>query len=359
MKRKPTKSILKKQASTIGKAPGKAGYVGLKDIKTTDIEIYEYSSEQFEVIQTRKVADAFKFKTTDDITWINVNGLNLTEEIGELAHYYGLHPLVLEDIQNTAHRPKIDVYPEYLFVVLKMLYINKAGVFTIEHISLVVGENYVLSFQESEEDLFDSIREQIASKTSRIRNSRSDFLAFALIDTIVDNYFAIVEDLVERIELQEELLFTENATEETPKDIQNLKKDVLRIRRTVFPVREVLIRLEKMEHPVVDPKNLKYFEDVSDHVIQICENIELYREMIWGLMDMYMTTMSNKMNNIMKVLTIIATIFIPLTFIAGIYGMNFEFMPELKFKYGYYILWGVMICIFLGLLFYFRKKKWL
>lgn len=359
MKRKPTKSNLKRQASTIGKAPGKAGYVGLKNIKSTDIEIYEYSSERFEVIQTQNVADTFRFKTTDEITWINVNGLNNAETISKLADYYELHSLVLEDIQNTAHRPKIDEYPDYLFIVLKMLYINKAGIFTIEHISLVVGANYVLSFQESEEDLFDFVRERIALKSSRIRNSKSDFLAFALMDTIVDNYFAIVEDLVDRIEYEEELLFTETATEETPKDIQNLKKEILRIRRAVYPAREVLIRLEKIEHPVIDPKNRNYFGDVSDHIVQICENIELYRDMIWGLMDMYMTTMSNKMNNIMKVLTIIATIFIPLTFIAGIYGMNFEFMPELKFKYGYYILWGVMISIFVGLVLFFRKKKWL
>ncbi|MEZ4858234.1 MAG: magnesium/cobalt transporter CorA [Flavobacteriaceae bacterium] len=357
--RKHQKSKKKRIAKTIGKAPGTDGYVGQKFRETTDIEIQDYSKHGYDVIKTNHVEDAFKFKTTDQVTWINVNGLNHTEEISKLGHYYGLHPLVMEDILNTDHRPKVDEYEDYFFIVLKMLYFNKDEQFTVEHISLVLGKNFVLTFQESDEDIFDSVRTRIANPESRIRTFGSDYLAFALIDTIVDNYYAVIEDFGEKIETLEDQVFNENPDDETPKNIQFLKREVLKIRRSVFPLREVVSRLEKSENPIIEERNRDYFRDTYDHVIQINENIEIYRDMVWGLMDMYMTTVSNKMNNIMKVLTIIATIFIPLTFIAGIYGMNFDHMPELHYKYSYYILWGVMIVVFVGMLFYFRRKRWL
>lgn len=346
-------------AKAIGKAPGMGGYTGEKFRESTEIEIFDYSKEAYELHRSNNVEDTFKFKTTDQITWVNVNGLNHTEEISKLGNYYDIHPLVMEDIQNTDHRPKVDEYKDYIFVVLKMLYFNKNEQFTIEHISLVVGYNYVITFQESEEDIFNFVRERIANPDSRIRSSKADYLAFALIDTIVDNYFAVIEDFGEKIELLEDQLFNENPDESTPKDIQALKREVLRIRRSVFPLREVIARLEKSDHPIIEEKTRDFFRDVYDHVIQINENIEIYRDMVWGLMDMYMTTVSNKMNSIMKVLTIIATIFIPLTFVVGVYGMNFDYMPELHYQHGYYTVMAVMFLLFLGMLYYFRRKKWL
>jgi magnesium transporter len=357
--KKSTKAKKKRITKAIGKAPGMGGYLGEKFRESTDIEIYDYSKESFEVHHTKSVEDAFRFKTTDQITWINVNGLNLSEEISKLGNYYDIHPLVMEDILNTDHRPKVDEYDNYIFVILKMLYYNKEKQFTIEHISLIVGDNYVLTFQESEEDIFNFVRERIANPDSRIRSSKSDYLAFALIDTIVDNYFTVIEDFGEKIETLEDLLFDESPEDSTPKEIQFLKREILRIRRSVFPLREVISRLEKSEHPVIEDKTRAFFRDVYDHVIQINENIEIYRDMVWGLMDMYMTTVSNKMNAIMKVLTIIATIFIPLTFVVGVYGMNFEYMPELHYPHGYYVVWGVMILLFLMMLYYFRRKKWI
>lgn len=221
---KNNKSKKKRIAKTIGKAPGTGGYVGQKQRDKTDIEIHEFAKDSFECIKTNNVEDAFKFKTTDQITWININGLNLTEEIAKLGDFYGLHPLVLEDILNTEHRPKVDEYPEYFFIVLKMLYFNKEEQFTIEHISLIVGKNYVLTFQESEEDIFDSVRGRIANPESKIRNFGADYLGFALMDTIVDNYFAIVEDFGEKIESMEDQVFVENPVESTPQDIQMLKR---------------------------------------------------------------------------------------------------------------------------------------
>jgi len=357
--KKPKKTKKKRIAKNIGKAPGFVEYVGAKNKEKTDIEIHEFSKDSFQCIKTDNVEDAFKFKTTDQVTWINVNGLNLIDEISKLGKFYELHPLVMEDILNTNHRPKVDEYEDYFFIVLKMLYFNKDEKFTVEHISLVVGKNYVLTFQESEEDIFDSVRDRLSNPEYRIRTFGSDYLSFALIDTIVDNYYAVIEDFGEKIEVLEDQVFNEQPDDATPRDIQFLKREVLKIRRSVFPLREVILRLEKSENPVIEERTRQYFSDVYDHVIQINENIEIYRDMIWGLMDMYMTTVSNKMNNIMKVLTIIATIFIPLTFIAGIYGMNFEHMPELHYKYSYYIFWCVMVVIFLSMLFYFRRKKWL
>lgn len=349
----------KRIAKTIGKAPGTGGYVGSKNRETTDIEIIDYSKENFATLHTQEVEDAFKFKTTDQVTWINVNGLNMIDEIGKLGQYYGLHPLAMEDVLNTDHRPKVDEYDDYLFVVLKMLYFNKDGQFVIEHISMVVGDTYVLTFQELDEDIFHFIRDRIAKPDSKIRSSKADYLAFAIIDTIVDNYFAVVEEFGDRIEEMEDQLFDQAPIDSSPKDIQELKKEILRIRRNVFPLREVISRLEKTEHRVIDDKTRDYFRDVYDHIIQINENIEIYRDMVWGLMDMYMTTVSNKMNNIMKVLTIIATIFIPLTFVVGVYGMNFDHMPELHYRYSYYIIWGIMISLFLAMLYFFRKRGWL
>lgn len=344
---------------SLGKAPGATIYIGDKERAETQIEIYDYSKDGFDVHQSNNVEDAFKFKTTDQITWINVNGLNLTDEIAKLGAHFDLHPLVQEDILNTDQRPKVDEYPQYFFIVLKMLYFNKEMQFTVEHLSIVMGKNYVLTFQESEEDIFNTVRERIANPASRIRTFGADYLAFALIDTIVDYYFQVVEDFGENIEELEDQLFNEKVTQSTPQNIQFLKKEILKIRRSVFPLREVLSKLEKIEHPIVEERTKDYFRDAYDHILQINENIEIYREMVWGLMDMYMTTISNKMNVIMKVLTIISTIFIPLTFIVGVYGMNFKYMPELDHPNGYFIIWGVMIAIFVVSLYYFKRKDWI
>lgn len=357
--KKQSKGKKKGLAKFIGKAPGTSGYIGDKNREKTEIEIIDYSKDKFEIHNVQKVEEAFKFKTTDQITWINVNGLNLNDEIEKLGKYFGLHPLVVEDIVDTSHRPKVEEYETYIFVVLKMLYFNKQGDFVIEHISMVIGDTYVLTFQEVDEDIFHFIRERIANPESRVRRSKADYLAFAIIDTIVDNYFAIIEDFAERLELLEDQLFDENPLESSPKDIQFVKKEILRIRRNVFPIREVISKLEKTEHPIVEEKTRNFYRDVYDHIIHINENIEIYRDMVWGLMDMYMTSVSNKMNNIMKVLTIIATIFIPLTFVVGVYGMNFKYMPELDHPYGYFIVWSIMLLLFMAMLYFFRRKKWL
>jgi magnesium transporter len=223
----------------------------------------------------------------------------------------------------------------------------------------VLGDDYVLTFQEADGDVFDGLRERLENSKGRIRNAGADYLMFAILDAVIDNYFSVIEVMSEKIELLEDQLFEDEVEDDITKDIQELKKEILKIRRAVFPLREVINRLEKTETPLIEERTNNYIRDLYDHIIQVSESVDIYREMIWGLMDMYMTTISNKMNEVMKVLTIMASIFIPLTFMAGIYGMNFEYIPELHFKYGYFVLWGAMILVFVGMLIYFKRKKWL
>lgn len=359
VKRRVSRKKTKTAAKKVGQVPGAVIYVGDKEYLDTKMEVFDYSPQECKIFETNLVAEAHQFHGNNHVTWINVNGLSHTKEILDLGKQFELHPLIMEDIVNTEQRPKLDEYEQYLYVVIKMLYFNKDQEFTVEHISLVLGDDYVITFQETDEDTFGVIRDRLNNELSRLRNSGADYLAFSLLDSIVDNYFTVIERLEGRLETLEDELFNETNADGISHDIQELKHDILKIRRNVIPAREVIGRITKSETKLIAEKTHDYYRDLYDHILHINENIEVYREMTWSLMDMYMTTISNKMNSIMKVLTIIATIFIPLTFIAGIYGMNFEYMPELQYRYGYFVLIAVMVIVFIGLLFYFRRKKWL
>lgn len=353
------KNRTKKHHKKLGKPPGSVIYTGHKSSKSLFIEAFDYNLERCVEKELSSVEEAFNFKNSDAITWININGLNHVSEIEKIGLHYNLHPLVLEDLVSISQRPKIDEYEDYLFVVVKMLYHDKEETIMSEQVSFILGKGYVLSFQESEGDVFDTVRERIRQGKGRVRGMEADYLLYILMDAIVDHYFAIIETLGEKIEDYEDTIFSGQVSKTINKDIQDLKREILRIRRAIFPLREVVNRIEKHESHLILPKTKTFYRDIYDHLIQVSENIDIYREMIWSLMEMYMTTISNKMNEVMKVLTIMASIFIPLTFIAGIYGMNFDYIPELHFKYSYFILWGVMIAMFLGMLYYFKRKKWL
>lgn len=347
------------QSKSVGLAPGTIVYVGNKVKRDLFIDVFDYNKDFVDEKELNSVEEAFSYEDEKSITWINVNGLNHIDEIEKLGKFYNLHPLIIEDISNTKQRPKIDEYEHYIFVVLKMLYFDFEGNLNIEHVSFILGADYVLTFQESEGDVFEPVRERLRNAKGKLRSRGSDYLLYALMDSAVDNYFTLIETLGEKIEGLEDDLFEEKPNDDITNDIQTLKREVLKIRRAVSPLREVVSRMEKNEHRLISENTQLYLRDLYDHIIQVSENVDIYREMIWGLMDMYMTTISNKMNEVMKVLTIIATIFIPLTFIAGIYGMNFENIPELGYKNGYFILWGVMLLLFLGMLYYFKRRKWL
>ncbi len=334
-------------------------YVGDKQGMETTFEVFDFNPNNCVKLDTDNVNEVVSYAKNGNITWINVNGLNRIDDIKTLGNDYGIHPLILEDIVNTEQRPKIDEYEHYLFVVSKMLYFDEQENLIYEHLSTVIGNDFVITFQESEKDVFEPVRERLQNHETRVRKSGADYLGYILLDNVVDNYLFVIESMAERIEAIEDELFLESPRETITKDIQLLKHDILKIRRNVLPVREVIARIVKSESDLINEKTRDYYRDLNDHIIHIAENIDVYREMVWGLMEMYMTTISNKMNSIMKVLTIIATIFIPLTFLVGVYGMNFKHIPELESRYGYFILWGIMVAIFLALILYFRRKKWL
>tara|TARA_R110002124_G_scaffold138576_6_gene302217 strand:- start:164265 stop:165353 length:1089 start_codon:yes stop_codon:yes gene_type:complete len=358
-KRRPLKVPVIKSRGSHNQVPGTVSYTGKKEAKTTKLEIIDYSKEHYERVDTENIEDAFAFESSKHVTWINVNGLNNASEIERLGDYYKLHPLIQEDIVTTNQRPKMDEYEDYLFIVFKMLHYDENGLLINEHVSMVLGRDYVTTFQEADGDVFDGIRDRLENSKGRIRNAGSDYLMFAILDAVVDNYFMVIETISAKIEILEDQLFESKVESDITEDIQDLKKEILRIRRAIIPLREVINRIEKTDTLLIEGRTQNYIRDLYDHIIQVSESVEIYREMIWGLMDMYMTTISNKMNEVMKVLTIMASIFIPLTFMAGIYGMNFEYIPELQLQYGYFYLWGAMILVFFGMIWYFKRKKWL
>jgi magnesium transporter len=350
----------KKLANKVGLPPGTLIYTGEKTDKEFEITSVTYNEQEYK--ETR--SPFFKecpviAKGSPTVTWINVNGLHNIKNLEELGECFGLHPLVLEDILNTDQRPKLDDYGDYLFIVLKMVHVdeNKKEI-TAEQINLIGGENFVISLHEHDEDIFEVIRERLKAAKGRIRRHGADYLAYTLVDLIVDHYFVILEELGEAIEdLETEVVST--PTPATLSQIHRLKREMIMLRKSVWPLREVVSRLERSESSLIKETTTLYLKDVYDHIIQIIDNIETYRDILSGMLDIYLSSVSNRLNEVMKVLTIIATIFIPLTFIAGVYGMNFEHMPELKWEYGYYYIIGVMIMVALFMLHFFKKKGWI
>lgn len=354
-KRKKKKS---RQQNKMGKAPGTISYMGDKEPGNSVIYCTTYNVDNFEIKKFNELDEFIKEDRGDKISWVNVVGISDEPFIERLGKHFNLNPLVLEDIVNTEQRPKIDEYDDYIFAVFRMLYISEEDEIIGEHIAIVLLENTVLVFQEVKADVFNGLRERITGKLGRIRTRGADYLFFALLDAIVDNYFLAIENLNNRIESLEEEVYN-NPEPIVAKNIQQLKKEVLKIRRWIYPVKELISRLIDSESHLITKDTKLFLRDVHDHTVEINESLQIYREMSMSLMEMYMSNMSNKMNEVMKVLTIMASIFIPLTFIAGIYGMNFDHMPELHSKNGYYYVWAVMIALFIGMMFYFKKKKWL
>jgi magnesium transporter len=288
---------------------------------------------------------------------VNIHGIHNTDAIEAIGKVYNIHNLVLEDILNTDHRPKVEPFEDYVFFTMKMMWFNEEDELEKEQISIVFGKPYVLCFQERKGDIFDPIRERIRTDSGLIRKKGTDYLVYRLIDSVVDNYFIIIEKIEEKVEDLEDAI-TSDSDDDHTRTVQYIKREIITLKRALLPLREAVSGLEKGVTDLVDPENEKYFRDVYDHLIQIADSLENNREVLSGLMDMQMANMSNRMNQVMKVLTVIASLFIPLTFIAGIYGMNFEYIPELKWHYGYFAVWGLMIFIFVGMLAFFRRKKW-
>lgn len=351
--------LFRKVSGKIGLPPGSIVHVGEKKTDIVKVSIIDYDETQFQEKVTKNVEECFPFKDKPTVTWINIDGLHEVDIIEKIGKHFDLHPLIMEDILHTEQRPKMEDFDHYLYIVLKMLLFDELNnEIKTEQISLILGTNFVISFQEVEGDIFNAIRDRLRNSKGRIRKMGADYLAYTLMDAIVDNYFIILEKLGEQIELIEDELITDPAPA-ILQTIHELKREMLYLRKSVWPLREVVSGLERGESALIQNSTAIYLRDVYDHTIQIIDTIETFRDMLAGMLDIYLSSVSNKMNEVMKVLTVIATIFIPLTYIAGIYGMNFEYMPELKWRWSYPIVWLVMIAIGISMLGYFRRKRWL
>ncbi len=350
--------FFRKRSKKAGLPPGTLVYVGEKKVEEVVITVFDYDGKRYDEREVESVEECFPYRDQPTVTWINIDGIHQVEIMERIGSHFGIHPLVIEDILNTHQRPKMDDLDDYIFVVLKMLNYSEEGEIDAEQISIILGQNFVISFQERKGDVFDPVRERLRKNKGRIRRVGADYLAYALLDSVVDNYFAILEKTGERIELLEEEL-VENPSTRTLQEIHGLKREMIFLRKSVWPLREVISGLERGDSSLIRETTVIYFRDVYDHTIQVIDTVESFRDMISGMLDIYLSSISNKMNEVMKVLTIIATIFIPLTFIAGVYGMNFGYMPELEWHLGYFAVLSVMAIMALGMVIYFRKKKWL
>jgi magnesium transporter len=361
------KSVGTRSRSAVGLPPGTLVFTGKRMLDKPKISYFHYNPDAFEegIIEQLDVCRDLRHK--EGITWINVDGLHDTALLACMGEIYGLHPLIVEDIVQTDQRPKVEFFEDYAFITFRMLYFAKEEEnpeeevleeVISEQMSIVLGRNFVLSFQESLGDVFDPIRERIRKGKGRIRKAGPDYLAYALMDAIVDQYFVILEAFGDELEdLEDEIL-----GKPTPANIQtmhDIKRELIYIRKSSWPMRELITGLQRDEGGLIKPDTKIYLRDLYDHTIQIIDTIEVYRDVVSSMFDIYLSTLSNRLNEVMKVLTIISTIFIPLTFLAGVYGMNFKYMPELDWKIGYPIALGMMGTTALLLLMFFRHKRWI
>ena len=354
-KRKP----FYRRSSKAGLAPGTLVYTGDKKGETVRITVIDYDEHHFQEKLVASVQDCLPFKSSPTVTWINVDGVHDVTIIEEIGKAFEFHPLIMEDILSTGQRPKSEDYDKNVFIVLKMLnYSEESHSVETEQVSLILGPNFVFSFQERIGDVFDGVRDRIRNCKGRIRKQGPDYLAYALLDAMVDSYFAVLEKLGEDVEALEDELVGEPDTG-TLQRIHVLKREMISLRRSIWPVRELISGLQRSDSTLIAESTSVFIRDVYDHTIQIMDTIESFRDMVSGMLDIYLSSISNRMNAVMKVLTIIATLFIPLTFVAGVYGMNFKYIPELRWRYGYAAFWVVIIITTLVMLAFFRRKKWL
>jgi magnesium transporter len=325
------------------------------------ISVMDYSPEHIVEKEIIDVRESYDYREKHNVTWINIDGVHDGQVIKTIGLYYNLHPLLQEDITDTEQRPKVDFYEDNIFVVLQMLsYDDKAQRVENEQVSLVLGEDYVISFQgDVEGDVFETVRQRLRAKNKgKLRNSGAAYLFYLLVDTIVDNYFLVLERVAENLEALEENIIDNDINHDPTRDLYDLKRQLNMVRKSVRPMREIVAQLIREEAKFLASDNL-YLRDLYDHVVQVIDNTESYIELSSSLLDLHLSIIGNKTNDVMKVLTIFSTIFMPLTFIVGVYGMNFKYMPELESKSAYFIVWGVMIVITIFIYIFFKRKKWL
>ena len=353
-----SRKLFNVKAKEVGLPPGTLIHVGQKKAERPTVGVIDYGPQHFTTLNDIGVDEAGNFQKTDTVSWINLSGIHDIQIIEQIGQVFGIHPLALEDVLNTLHRPKVEEADGYALIIVKMLFFDETSLaIDSEQISLILGPHYVLSFQEREGDVFDGVRDRLQRSNGRIRQRGPDYLAYALLDSIVDSYFQILEKVGDHLaQLEEELI--DNPDQSALSKIHHFKREILALRKSVWPLREVINELYKDGSSHITEGTQVFLRDLYDHSIQVLDTVEIFRDTVSGLQDLYMSSVGNRMNEIMKVLTIMASIFIPLTFIAGIYGMNFDYIPELKWRWGYFGVWGLMISCVIGMIFFFRRKKW-
>ncbi|KPL07792.1 magnesium transporter [bacterium SM23_57] len=359
------KHLPHKVSEKIGLAPGTVSYIGAKKVENVAITAIDYDATNLQEHEVTSIEECFPFKDTPTITWINIDGLHDVDIVEKIGKHFGMHPLVMEDIVNPGQRPKIEDTTDYIFLVVKMLYNDPDGGDIIsEQVSIIYGNNFVISFQEREGDVFNYVRDRLRKAVPRVRFMGADYLAYALVDAIIDHYFLVLEAIGEKIESMEDELVKRPQVKDLEL-IHDLKRKLIHIRKSIWPLREVIGGWDRLETKLIQDYTRAYLRDLYEHTIQVIDTVETFRDMVSGLLDIYLSSISNRMNEIMKVLTIIATIFIPLGFLAGVFGMNFDptvspyNMPELGFRYGYLMFWIVVMLVGGGLFLFFKRKRWL
>ena len=353
-------SETRKRAKKAGQPPGTATYTGDHPLTDPVVEYITYSKHDYHEVSGVDVDKCLaEHKEPGLTTWVSVEGLHDVALIKNVAKYFDLHPLTIEDILNVEQRPKVEEFENYFFITLKMLvWQKKSSTFLIKQVSIVLGKDFVLTFQETDTTLFDNVKERLKSTANqRLRQHGADYLAYRLIDMLVDQYFVVLEALGDQIEKIEELILTD-PTQQNMRSMYRLKRQLLILRKAVWPMREAISHLVHVEEGLISPFTRVYLRDVYDHTVQAIDTLETFRDMLGTMMDVYLSSLTNRMNEVMKTLTIIATIFIPITTIASIYGMNFTYMPELSWHWGYYAVLCVMLAIAAGMMTYFWRKKW-
>lgn len=354
-----TSHLVKKTSIKKGLRPGSLIYIGEQKVDKVRIRVIDYDEANISEHTFENIEETFSLKEKTSISWINIDGLHDIEVIRKIGDHFGIHNLVLEDILDTNKRPTIEDYGDYIYTTLKMLYYDEErNIIMEEQFSLVIFDQTVISFQESFGDTFEPVRKRIRNGKGRARKAGADYLAYILIDAVIDNYFVVLEILGETIEgLEDELI--NDASSETLRNIHTLKREMVLLRKFIWPVRELINEFDRTESPLIDKETSIYLRDLYGHIVQLIDTMEAYRDMVSGMLDTYLSISGNKMNEVMKTLTIMASIFIPLTFIAGLYGMNFDNMPELHKNWGYPVVLGIMVVVAICLIYYFRRKKWL
>jgi magnesium transporter len=351
---------LKIQNSNLGTSPGTLTYIGDEVKFDTKIFWTEYNLDNYKIHNFPKLLD-FQLKLDPDKTyWLNVDGIHEPKVIETIGGIFNLHALVMEDILNSQQKPKFEYYNDnQLFITFKMIEYNPyTREIEVEHLSFILGINYLISFQEERSrDIFEAITVRLKTSAGKTRKNGADYLLYALMDLVIDNYFVVLEQISENIERLEDSII-KTTKQKSMTEIYSMKRELMLMRKVVFPLREMLSNLIREEAPLITANTVLYLRDIHDHVSQVIETIDSYRELVASLMDLYLSQAGNRMNNVMKVLTVISVIFMPLTFIAGVYGMNFDNIPELHWQNGYFV-WGIMITLVLGMLIYFKRKDWL